>query len=167
MRQTRLVFEYVVKPKRKQREIIDEMMWHCAKVYNTFNYELQEKKESFHVKGNLNVESSKIYKKYRKNNWHSEYLHSHMLQEILLNVMSDYKSYKMLEEAYEKGNKEIKGKPRIARYKKAEKVQITFTKYAVRQEKNMIKIRKQGKEKYSLYKKYDKAIIIKKDARKV
>lgn len=140
MRQTRLVFEYVVKPKRKQREIIDEMMWHCAKVYNTFNYELQEKKESFHVKGNLNVESSKIYKKYRKNNWHSEYLHSHMLQEILLNVMSDYKSYKMLEEAYEKGNKEIKGKPRIARYKKAEKVQITFTKYAVRQEKNMIKL---------------------------
>ena len=103
-------------------------MWHSSKVYNMLNYEVRNGKEGINVNGLLNVEGSKIYKKYRKENWHSKYLHSHMLQQIILNYIGDYKSYIAIKEMYEKGNKEIKGKPRMPRYKKEEKVLITFTK---------------------------------------
>ena len=32
-------------------------------------------------------------KEERKNNWHSKYMHSHTLQQVIINVIQNYKSY--------------------------------------------------------------------------
>ena len=148
----RLTFTYIIKPNKNQEKIIKELMWHSSKVYNMLNYDVKEGKEKINANGILNVEGSKIYKKYRKENWHSEYLHSHMLQQIILNYIGDYKSYIAIKSMYEKGEKEIKGKPRMPRYKKEDKVQITFTKYAIRKEGRTIKlsISKKIQEKFQV-----------------
>ena len=148
----RLTFTYIIKPNKSQEKIIKELMWHSSKVYNMLNYDVKEGKEKINANGILNVEGSKIYKKYRKENWHSEYLHSHMLQQIILNYIRDYKSYIAIKSMYEKGEKEIKGKPRMPRYKKEDKVQITFTKYAIRKEGRTIKlsISKKIQEKFQV-----------------
>ena len=148
----RLTFTYIIKPNKSQEKIIKELMWHSSKVYNMLNYDVKEGKEKINANGILNVEGSKIYKKYRKENWHSEYLHSHMLQQIILNYIGDYKSYIAIKGMYEKGDKEIKGKPRMPRYKKEEKVQITFTKYAIRKEGRTIRlsISKKIQEKFQV-----------------
>ena len=100
----------------------------------------------------MNIESSKIYKKYREENWHSKYLHSHTLQEVILNQLSDRKSYLAIKEKYEKGDKTIKGKPRQPRFKQADNMQITFTKYAIRVEGNILKlsISKEMQEKFKV-----------------
>ena len=147
-----LTFTYIIKPNKSQEKIIKELMWHSSKVYNMLNYDVKEGKEKINANGILNVEGSKIYKKYRKENWHSEYLHSHMLQQIILNYIGDYKSYVAIKGMYEKGEKEIKGKPRMPRYKKEDKVQITFTKYAIRKEGRTIKlsISKKIQEKFQV-----------------
>ena len=148
----RLTFTYIIKPNKSQEKIIKELMWHSSKVYNMLNYDVKEGKEKINANGILNVEGSRIYKKYRKENWHSEYLHSHMLQQIILNYIGDYKSYIAIKSMYEKGEKEIKGKPRMPRYKKEDKVQITFTKYAIRKEGRTIKlsISKKIQEKFQV-----------------
>ena len=101
----RLNFKYILKPQKINQEIIEDIMWHCAKVYNTFHYKLQKGKEEIHKKRNRNIESSRIYKRYREENWHSKYLHAHTLQEVLLDVLADHKSYIVLTEKYERGDK--------------------------------------------------------------
>ena len=136
----KLTFTYILKPNKTQENILRELIWHSSKVYNILNYEVREGKEKINSKGELNLEGSRIYKRYRKENWHSKYMHSHMLLETILNYVGDYKSYKAIEEMYEKGDKEIKVKPRMPRYKKEEKVRITFTKYAIRKEGRRIKL---------------------------
>ena len=148
----RLTFTYIIRSNKSQDKIIKELMWHSSKVYNMLNYDVKEGKEKIKTNGILNVEGSRIYKKYRKENWHSEYLHSHMLQQIILNYIGDYKSYIAIKEMYEKENKETKGKPRMPRYKKEDKVQITFTKYAIRKEGRTIKlsISKKIQEKFQV-----------------
>ena len=148
----RLTFTYIIRPNKSQDKIIKELMWHSSKVYNMLNYDVKEGKEKIKTNGILNVEGSRIYKKYRKENWHSEYLHSHMLQQIILNYIGDYKSYIAIKGMYEKGDKEIKGKPRMPRCKKEEKVQITFTKYAIRKEGRTIRlsISKKIQEKFQV-----------------
>ena len=148
----RLTFTYIIRPNKAQDKIVNELMWHSSKVYNMLNYNVKEGKEKINTNGILNVEGSRIYKKYRKENWHSEYLHSHMLQQIILNYIGDYKSYIAIKGMYEKGDKEIKGKPRMPRYKKEEKVQITFTKYAIRKEGRTIRlsISKKIQEKFQV-----------------
>ena len=148
----KLTFTYIIRPNNTQDKIIKELMWHSNKVYNMLNYNVKEGKEKINTNGILNVEGSRIYKKYRKENWHSEYLHSHMLQQIILNYIGDYKSYIAIKEMYEKENKETKGKPRMPRYKKEDKVQITFTKYAIRKEGRTIRlsISKKIQEKFQV-----------------
>ena len=148
----RLTFTYILKPNKSQDKIIKELMWHVSKVYNMLNYNVKERKEIININAILNVEGSRIYKKYRKENWHSDYLHSHMLQQIILNYIGDYKSYIAIKEMYEKGEKVIKGKPRMPRYKEEGKVQITFTKYAIRKEGRTIKlsISKKIQEKFQV-----------------
>ena len=148
----RLTFTYILKPNKSQDKIIKELMWHVSKVYNMLNYNVKERKEIININAILNVEGSRIYKKYRKENWHSDYIHSHMLQRIILNYIGDYKSYIAIKEMYEKGEKVIKGKPRMPRYKEEGKVQITFTKYAIRKEGRTIKlsISKKIQEKFQV-----------------
>ena len=105
----KLSFVYDLKLNKIQEKIIKELKWHSSKVYNMLNFAVKEGKEDINPRGILNVESSKIYKKYRKENWHSEYLHSHTLQQIILNYMSDYKSYAEISKMYKEEDKGIKG----------------------------------------------------------
>ena len=84
----------------------------------------------------MNIISSEIYRKYRETNWHSEYLHSHMLQEAILGVIASYKSYVSLSRIYKEDNSKLKGKPNFPRFKNNNSIQeIIFTKYAIRVEK--------------------------------
>ena len=90
----RLSFKYKVsKLDETQEKIIDDLIWHTKKVSNILLYDIKEGKEKIEVDKNLNIISSPIYKKYRENNWHSKYLHSHMLLEAITNVVASYKSY--------------------------------------------------------------------------
>ena len=148
----KLTFPYIFKPNKTQKEIIEDIMWHCEKVYNTLNYNIYQGTELISLKESLNMQGSKIYKKYRNSNWHSKYLHSHTLQETILNCVSDHKSYIALKEKYDNGDKNIKGEPRKPRYKSSGKMQITFTKYAIRIEGNTLKlsISKEMQEKFEV-----------------
>ena len=40
----KLTFTCDLKIKETQEKIIKEIKWHCSKVYNTFNYEVRERK---------------------------------------------------------------------------------------------------------------------------
>ena len=148
----KLTFPYIFKVNKTQKEIIEDIMWHCEKVYNTLNYNIYQGTELISLKESLNIQGSKIYKKYRNSNWHSKYLHSHTLLEIILNCVSDHKSYLALKEKYNNGDKNIKGKPKKPKYKNAGKIQITFTKYAIRLEENTLKlsISKEMQEKFKV-----------------
>ncbi len=130
----KLSLKYNVKnPNKEQVEIINDLQWHTKKVMNMLLYDIKENKETIDVTKGINIITTPIYRKYRQENWHSKYLHSHMLQEAIMSVIGSYKSYITLKKKYEKDSKSLKGEPRYPRYKKESQVQeIVFTKYAVR-----------------------------------
>ena len=138
----KLSFKYTItKIGNKNLDIIKDLQWHVKKVCNMLLYDIREGKEKIDVNKNLNIISSKIYKDYRKNNWHSNYLHSHMLQEAIIGVIGSYKSYISLCNMYKKNKNSLRGQPRFPRFKKENVVQeIIFTKYAIRIEGNKIKL---------------------------
>ena len=150
----KLSFKYTItKIGNKNLDIIKDLQWHVKKVCNMLLYDIREGKEKIDVNKNLNIISSKIYKDYRKNNWHSNYLHSHMLQEAIIGVIGSYKSYISLCNMYEKNKNSLRGQPRFPRFKKENIVQeIIFTKYAIRIEGNKIKLSlsKRMQEKYEV-----------------
>ena len=150
----KLSFKYTItKIGNKNLDIIKDLQWHVKKVCNMLLYDIREGKEKIDVNKNLNIISSKIYKDYRKNNWHSNYLHSHMLQESIIGVIGSYKSYISLCNMYEKNKNSLRGQPRFPRFKKENIVQeIIFTKYAIRIEENKIKLSlsKRMQEKYEV-----------------
>ena len=114
----RLSFKYKVsKIDETQEKIIDDLIWHTKKVSNILLYDIKEGKEKIEVDKNLNIISSPIYKKYRENNWHSKYLHSHMLLEAITNVVASYKSYIKLDKMYKEDNTSLKGKPNFPKFK--------------------------------------------------
>ena len=150
----KLSFKYTItKIGNKNLDIIKDLQWHVKKVCNMLLYDIREVKEKIDVNKNLNIISSKIYKDYRKNNWHSNYLHSHMLQEAIIGVIGSYKSYISLCNMYEKNKNSLRGQPRFPRFKKENIVQeIIFTKFAIRIEGNKIKLSlsKRMQEKYEV-----------------
>ena len=150
----KLSFKYTItKIGNKNFDIIKDLQWHVKKVCNILLYDIREGKEKIDVNKNLNIISSKIYKDYRKNNWHSNYLHSHMLQEAIIGVIGSYKSYISLCNMYKKNKNSLRGQPRFTRFKKENIVQeIIFTKYAIRIEGNKIKLSlsKRMQEKYEV-----------------
>ena len=150
----KLSFKYNVKNINSiQKNIISDLVWHIKKVSNMLLYDIREGKEKLELNKNLNIISSEIYRKYRETNWHSEYLHSHMLQEAILGVIASYKSYVSLSRIYKEDNSKLKGKPNFPRFKNNNSIQeIIFTKYAIRVEKNILKlsISKKIQEKYKV-----------------
>ncbi len=131
----------IKKPSEEQLRIINELEWHTKKVMNMLLYDIKEGKEKIDVTKSINIIATPIYRKYRQENWHSKYLHSHMLQEAILSVLGSYKSYIALKKKYEKDKSTLKGEPKYTRYKKEKQEQeIVFTKYAVRIEGNKIKL---------------------------
>jgi len=143
----------ITKLEYKNLDIVKDLQWHVKKISNMLLYDIREGKEKIDISKSLNIISSKIYSNYRVNNWHSEYLHSHMLQEAIIGVIGSYKSYISLCNLYEKDKNSLKGKPRFPRFKKEKTNQeIIFTKYAIRIEGNKIKLSlsKSMQEKYKV-----------------
>ena len=131
----------ITKCNEKQKNIIDELSWHVEKVYNSLLYEILENNRYIDLNKSLNILSSEMYKEYRATSWHSKYLHSHTLQQVIINVIQNYKSYVGLKRLYEKDNTRLKGKPRHPRYKHIKDTkEIVFTKYAIRIESNKMKL---------------------------
>ena len=131
----------ITKCNEEQKNIIYELSWHIEKVYNTLLHEIKENKREIDINKSLNILSSGIYTEYRESNWHSNYLHSHTLQQAVINVVQNYKSYITLKEMYESNKSSSKGMPQMPRYKhKNDRTEIVFTKYAVRIENNKIKL---------------------------
>ena len=131
----------ILKVDGQKLEIIKDLQWHVKKVCNMLLYDIREGNEKIDTNKNLNIISSNIYSNYRRNNWHSKYLHSHMLQEAILGIIESYKSYVSLCNMYEKDKNSLKGKPRFPKFKKEKTNQeIIFTKYAIRIEGNKIKL---------------------------
>ena len=138
----KLSFKYAVKKiSKEQEEIVKDLEWHTKKVMNMLLYDIKEKKEIIDERKNINIIATPIYRRYREENWHSKYLHSHMLLEAIMSVIGSYKSYIALKKKYEENKKSLKGEPKYPRYKKEKQEQeIVFTKYAVRIEGNIIKL---------------------------
>ena len=150
----KLSFKWKISKVDEQKlEIIKDLQWHVKKVCNMLLYDIREGNEKIDTNKNLNIISSNIYSNYRRNNWHSKYLHSHMLQEAILGIIGSYKSYVSLCNMYEKDKNSLKGKPRFPKFKKEKTNQeIIFTKYAIRIEGNKIKLSlsKNMQEKYKV-----------------
>ena len=149
----RLSFKYEIrKTNDKNIAVIKDLIWHVTKLSNILLYDIKNGNEVIDIKSNLNALSSKVYSKYRKNNWHSKFLHSHMLQEAIISIICSYKSYYKLNEMYNKNKLSLRGKPNFPRFRKENNTEIIFTKYAIRYEKNILKlsISKEIQEKYKL-----------------
>lgn len=149
----RLSFKYVVsKINNMQREIINDLMWHTTKVYNILLHELREKEKYIDANKSVNIIQNPIYKEYRQNNWHSEYLHSHTLQQVIINVVQNYKGYLKSINEYNKNKTKFKGVPKEPRYKGKNIQEIIFTKYAIIIDKNYLKLSlsKKMQEKYKV-----------------
>lgn len=136
----------------KNSEILNDLMWHTEKIYNTLLYELKESKREINKNISINIIQTGIYKEYRENNWHSKYLHSHTMQQVIIRVVEDYKSYLKAKEDYFKNKSKYNGMPKAPGYKNDKKREVVFTKYAVRIENNKIKLSlsKEIKEKYQV-----------------
>ena len=84
----KLSFKYVIrKTNDKNLDIVKDLIWHSEKINNILLYEIRENKKQIDNIKNLNLALSKIYKEYRENNWHSKYLHSHILEYTIKNVL--------------------------------------------------------------------------------
>ena len=60
----KLSFKYTItKIGNKNFDIIKDLQWHVKKVCNILLYDIREGKEKIDVNKNLNIISSKIYKK--------------------------------------------------------------------------------------------------------
>ncbi len=133
--------------------IITELEKYVKNVCNNLLSDIKEEKEIVDVNKSINIATTPIYTKYRKENENSKYLHSHMLQEAIMSVIGSYKSYKRLEDMYSKDPKSLKGEPQFPKFKQIDtKQEIIFTKYAVRIEGNIMKLSlsKEMKEKYQV-----------------
>ena len=149
----RLSFKYIVsKINNMQKEIINDLMWHTTKVYNILLHELREKEKYIDANKSVNIIQNPIYKEYRQNNWHSEYLHSHTLQQVIINVVQNYKGYLKSINEYNKNKTKFKGVPKEPRYKGKNIQEIIFTKYAIRIDKNLLKLSlsKKMQDKYKV-----------------
>ena len=56
----------ITKIDKKQKEIIEEIMWHATKVYNMVLYELREGKRKIDVNKSIKIIQTEIYKEERK-----------------------------------------------------------------------------------------------------
>ena len=149
----KLTFKYKLERlSNTKKEILKELMWHTTKVYNMVLYEIREGQVVIDENKSLNLASNPIYNYERKNNWHSKYLHSHTLQEVVINVVENYKSYKALERKYNENPESLKGKPRFPHFKSKPIQAVLFTKYAIRRkgQKLMLSLSKEMQAKFKV-----------------
>ncbi|MFP4018744.1 MAG: RNA-guided endonuclease InsQ/TnpB family protein [Bacteroidales bacterium] len=122
----KLSFKFNPNFSHKQLEIVKELSWHCSKLYNIINYKIKNDEE---VKP--------IYTKLEKNfkeNWHTDYLHSHNRQQLFKQLAQDWKSYFHSKREYNNNPDKYQGQPKPPNFKHLDNnpCGIVFTNFAVR-----------------------------------
>ncbi|MFW6015473.1 MAG: RNA-guided endonuclease InsQ/TnpB family protein [bacterium] len=121
----KLAFKFYPTLNRKQKQIIEDLVWHTAKLYNTANYSV------------LNEGVSSVYtqlEKEFKSNWHNEFLHSHNRQHCMKLLAQDWSSYLAEIKDYKKRPYKYKGQPKPPGFKNTDKrpCEVIFTNLAIR-----------------------------------
>ncbi len=142
----KLSFKFKPNFSHKQLEIVRELSWHCSKLYNTVNYQ---------IKNNEDVKP--VYTRLEdrfKDNWHTDYLHSHNRQQLFKQLAQDWKSYFNSIEDYNSSPNKYQGQPKPPNFKYLDNnpSEIIFTNLAtrVREETLLLSLSKEIKNKYQV-----------------
>ena len=142
----RLAFKFKPDFSHKQLEIVEELFWHCSKLYNIVNYEIKN-----------NEEVKPVYTRLEnnfKNNWHTEYLHSHNRQQLFKQLAQDWKSYFNSIEDYNNNPGKYQGQPKPPNFKYLDDnpSEIIFTNLATRIRGNslLLSLSKEIKDNYQV-----------------
>ncbi|ADQ13918.1 RNA-guided endonuclease InsQ/TnpB family protein [Halanaerobium hydrogeniformans] len=142
----RLSFKFNPKLSHKQLVIINELAWHCSKLYNIVNYQIKNNKD-------VKAVYTELETRY-KNNWHNDYLHSHNRQQALKQLAQDWKSFFNSLKDYKKNPQKYKGQPGSPNFKhmNSNPCEIIFTNLAVRIKDNklLLSLSKKIQSKYNV-----------------
>jgi len=143
----RLSFKFKPNFSHKQLEIVKELSWHCSKLYNTVNYQ---------IKNNEDVKP--VYTRLEnrfKDNWHTDYLHSHNRQQLFKQLAQDWKSYFNSIEDYNSSPNKYQSQPKPPNFKYLDNnpSEIIFTNLATRVREDtflLLSLSKEIKNKYQV-----------------
>ena len=142
----KLSFKFKPNFSHKQLEIVKELSWHCSKLYNIVNYQIKN-----------NEEVKPVYTRLENNfkdNWHTEYLHSHNRQHLFKQLAQDWKSYFNSIEDYNNNPSKYQGQPKPPKFKYLDDnpSEIIFTNLAtrVREDNLLLSLSKEIKDKYQV-----------------
>ena len=142
----RLTFKFKPNFSHKQLEIVEELSWHCSKLYNIINYEIKsnEKIKPFY---------NKLEDEF-KSNWHTDYLHSHNRQQLFKQLAQDWKSYFNAIDDYKNNSGKYQGQPKPPNFKYLDNNpgEIIFTNLAtrVRDSHLLLSLSKEIKKQYQV-----------------
>ncbi|OXB94682.1 RNA-guided endonuclease InsQ/TnpB family protein [Parageobacillus galactosidasius] len=128
----KMTFKYYPKLTPLQQSIIEELSYHTTKLYNIVNYDNREN-------GFKNyIETERLYKQ----NYHTQFLHSHTYQWCLKILEQNWKSYFASIKDYEKNPNKYLGKPKPPKFKnnKNKKNEVIFTKAGIRYKDGILKL---------------------------
>ena len=142
----RLSFKFKPDFSHKQLEIVKELSWHCSKLYNTANYEIKNNEEVKPVYTRL--------EKQFKSNWHKKFLHSHNRQQLLRQLVQDWKSFFSSIKDYNNNPSKYQGQPGPPKFKylNSNPSEIIFTNLAtrIREGNLLLSLSKEIKSKYNV-----------------
>jgi putative transposase len=119
------------------------LSYHTSKLYNIANYDIRTNGYKSYY------DTETLY----KDNWHSEYMHSHTYQQCLRLLEQDWKSYYAAIKDYKKHKEKYLGAPRIPGFKNDKtKAQVIFTNYAIRLKDHqlLLSLSKKMQKKFSV-----------------
>lgn len=128
----KMIFKYYPKLTPLQQSIIEELSYHTTKLYNIVNYDNREN-------GFKNyIETERLYKQ----NYHTQFLHSHTYQWCLKILEQNWKSYFTSIKDYKKNPNKYLGKPKPPKFKnnKNKKNEVIFTKAGIRYKDGILKL---------------------------
>lgn len=128
----KMTFKYYLKLTQLQQSIVEELSYHTTKLYNIVNYDNREN-------GFKNyIETERLYKQ----NYHTQFLHSHTYQWCLKILEQNWKSYFTSIKDYEKNPNKYLGKPKPPKFKnnKNKKNEVIFTKAGIRYKDGILKL---------------------------
>lgn len=127
-----MTFKYYPKLTPLQQSIIEELSYHTTKLYNIVNYDNRENRFKNYI------ETERLYKQ----NYHTQFLHSHTYQWCLKILEQNWKSYFASIKDYGKNPNKYLGKPKPPKFKnnKNKKNEVIFTKAGIRYKDGILKL---------------------------
>jgi putative transposase len=128
----KMTFKYYPKLTPLQQSIIEELSYHTTKLYNIVNYDNRENRFKNYI------ETERLYKQ----NYHTQFLHSHTYQWCLKILEQNWKSYFASIKDYGKNPNKYLGKPKPPKFKnnKNKKNEVIFTKAGIRYKDGILKL---------------------------